>query len=75
VLGLGLFLERLGDRPRLLACVGLGFATHTGLLMIQYQAFMKGLRELAPYPDTFHGLWIARFSVPWELLRAWLRSG
>jgi hypothetical protein len=42
-----------------------------GLLLLQYQAFMHGLRDLVPYPDDAYGLFVARFIVPFSLLRMW----
>jgi hypothetical protein len=42
-----------------------------GLLLLQYETFMKGLRDIAPYPGGLYGLWIARFIVPVDLGR-WL---
>jgi hypothetical protein len=38
------------------------------LLLLQYQLFLRGWRDIAPYPDTLHGLWLARFVVPLRLL-------
>jgi hypothetical protein len=38
------------------------------LLMFQYQLFLKGWRDLAPYPDDLWSLWGARFVVPFRLL-------
>jgi hypothetical protein len=29
---------------------------------------MKGWRDLAPYPDTFRGLWVERFLVPFRVI-------
>ena len=43
-----------------------------GLLLVQYQTFMHGLRAVAPYPNGFYGLYVARFVVPFALLRRWL---
>jgi hypothetical protein len=40
------------------------------LLLLQYQLFMHGLRDLAPYPSGWYGLLVARFVVPVDLLRA-----
>jgi hypothetical protein len=47
--------------------------TLNGLLLLQYQTFMHGLRTLAPYPKGGYDLWLARFVVPFDLLR-WLLS-
>ena len=43
-----------------------------GLLLVQYQTFMHGLRTVAPYPDGWYGLYAARFMVPIALARRWL---
>lgn len=42
------------------------------LLLVQYQAFMHGLRDLVPYPTTAREILLDRFVVPWRLLRHWL---
>jgi hypothetical protein len=47
---------------------------HTFLLLVQYQAFMKGLRDVAPYPAGVYDLWVARFVVPFELIAWWWRG-
>jgi hypothetical protein len=57
---------------RKLAVVASVIVVHTGLLLVQYQAFMHGLRDLAPYPRGAYNLWLARFVVPVDLLREWL---
>ncbi|MBA3638734.1 MAG: hypothetical protein H0W53_05535, partial [Acidobacteria bacterium] len=57
---------------RKLAVVASVVVMHTGLLLVQYQAFMHGLRDLAPYPRGAYNLWLARFVVPFDLLREWL---
>jgi hypothetical protein len=41
-------------------------------LLLQYQTFMHGLRTVAPYPKGGYDLWLARFVVPFDLLRWWL---
>lgn len=46
-----------------LALVGLN-----GLLLFQYQVFMKGWRDIAPYPRGFVDLWLTRFVVPFRVL-------
>jgi hypothetical protein len=43
-----------------------------GLLLLQYQLFLKGWREIAPYPNGVYGLVFARFAVPFRLLGHWL---
>jgi len=73
VVGLAAWVQSPGARPRtgrLLVVAALVVAN--GLLLVQYQAFMKGLRDLAPYPDGWVDLWLARFAVPFRLLGHWL---
>ena len=48
------------------------FVLYTLLLLVQYQAFMHGLRGVIPYPDTPDGLWLARFRSPFIILDWWL---
>jgi hypothetical protein len=41
------------------------------LLLLQYQLAMKGLESIAPYPNGWFDMWIARFLVPGRLLAWW----
>lgn len=43
------------------------------LLLLQYQLYMKGLRDVAAYPAGWFGMVIERFVVPWRLVEWWLR--
>jgi hypothetical protein len=44
-----------------------------GLLLFQYQLFMRGWRTLAPYPDSsWVNLWLMRFVVPFRVLARWI---
>ena len=73
-LGLAALLDRWSPRLRTLA-IGSGvFVAHTFLLLVQYQAYMKGLRQIVPYPQGAYELWLARFKVPFDLVAWWLRS-
>ena len=74
VLGLAALLDR-GKRPSAVgASVCVAFTVHTFLLLVQYQAFMRGLRHVVPYPSGVEGLYFARFVAPFDLLRWWLSS-
>jgi len=72
VLGMAALFERWRDRPRLLVAISLVFIALNGLLLLQYQTFMHGLRAVAPYPNGWYGLYGARFVVPLTLARRWL---
>ncbi len=72
VLGLAALFDRWRDRPRLIAALAALFVAHTFLLLVQYQTFMHGLRDVAPYPTGLYGLFAARFAVPIALARQWL---
>lgn len=71
VLGLGAVMARWEQRPRLLAGLVVVAVTLNGLLLFQYQLFMKGWRDLSPYPRGWYGLWLARFWVPLRVLARW----
>ena len=69
VLGAAAVFERWDARPVRIAACATTFIVLTLLLLVQYEAFMHGARALAPYPKGFEGLWLARFAVPFRLLR------
>jgi hypothetical protein len=71
VLGLSALIDRWSPSLRTLAISGTVIVAHTFLLLLQYQLFMHGLRDVVPYPRGAYGLWIARFVVPWKVLTSW----
>jgi hypothetical protein len=70
-LGLAALIDRWKPAPGRLALASSVIVGHTFLLLVQYQAFMHGLREVAPYPRGAYNLWLARFVVPFDLARDW----
>jgi len=72
VMALAALFDRFGDRRELLAAIALGFTAYTFLLLLQYQAFMHGLRQVVPYPRGFVDLWLWRFRVPFDLFGWWM---
>jgi hypothetical protein len=69
-LGLAAAFDRLEKAPPgVLAGIAAVFVGLNLLLLLQYQTFMHGLDEIAPYPDRLYGLWLARFVVPFSLIR------
>jgi hypothetical protein len=72
-LGLAALIDRWSSSLKTLAIASGAAVAHTFLLLLQYQAFMHGLREVAPYPRGAYGLWLARFIVPFDLVAWWWR--
>jgi hypothetical protein len=73
VVGLAVWIDGSAAPSRLpRVAVVAAFVVANGLLLVQYQAFMKGLRDLSPYPGGLVGFWLERFVVPWRLLSRWL---
>jgi hypothetical protein len=71
VLGLAALAERWHDHPRVLIGAGGALVALNLLLLLQYQLFMHGLRDIAPYPRGVWGLALARFVTPFEFVRWW----
>jgi hypothetical protein len=72
VLGLAAVFDRIKARSEMMAGVTVAFTAYTFLLLLQYQAFMHGLRQVVPYPRGFVDLWLWRFRVPFDLVVWWL---
>lgn len=70
--GIAALAERWTPSLRGAAAVTSVLVAHTFLLLVQYQAFMHGLRDVAPYPRGAYNLWLARFVVPIDLVKKWL---
>lgn len=64
--------ERWRAHPRTIMALAVVLTALNGLLLVQYQTFMHGLRGVAPYPEGAYNLWVARFIVPIKLARLWL---
>jgi hypothetical protein len=59
-------------RPVWIRAAAVGLVVCNLLFLLQYQLFMRGFRDLVPYPATWRQVLIDRFVVPWELLaRLW----
>jgi hypothetical protein len=61
-------------RPGAVRAAALVLITYNVLFLFQYQLFMRGLRELVPYPTTVKQILIDRLTLPWRLARAWWSS-
>lgn len=71
VLGLAALFAEL-RRPIAMKTIASAFTAYTLLLLLQYQAFMHGLRQVVPYPRGFVDLWLWRLRAPFDLLQWWL---
>jgi hypothetical protein len=69
--GLGAVIQRLSLSPKAVSLAAGATVAYTFLLLVQYQAFMHGLRDVVPYPRGAFNLWLARFVVPFDLLARW----
>jgi hypothetical protein len=65
--------SRFGLGLRALVTIAAIIIVCNGLLLLQYQTYMHGLRTIAPYPGGFVDLWLMRFIVPFRLVAWWLR--
>ena len=74
VMGLGGLMSRWRSRIERLVLAGGGLVLANLLLLLQYQMFLKGWRDLAPYPAGFWDLWVARFVVPIRIAERLLGS-
>jgi hypothetical protein len=75
VIGLAALISSLDARLGLRALVTIIAVViiYNGLLLLQYQTFMHGLRTIAPYPGGYVDLYLMRFIVPFRLVAWWLR--
>jgi hypothetical protein len=71
VIGLASWIGVPGARGLRVTIVGALVAANF-LLLFQYEVFMKGHRDLAPYPAGWFNLWVARFVVPLRVVARWL---
>ena len=71
-LGLTALVERWAPRVRTLALASAAIVAYTFLLLVQYQAYLKGLTTIVPYPDGAYELWLARLTAPADLLAWWM---
>lgn len=60
------------NRPVLLRWTAVALVVYNLLFLLQYQLFMRGFTQLAPYPTTLQQVLFDRLTLPWHLLRAWI---
>jgi hypothetical protein len=57
--------------PGYVRAAAVGLTAYNLLFLLQYQLFMRGFRDLVPYPTTWKQVLVDRLILPWELMRAW----
>ena len=72
-LGLGgMFAAPFWQKRRVcLRWTALGLIAYNLLFVLQYQLFLRGFNQLAPYPTTPGEVFVERLIVPFRLLRSW----
>lgn len=50
----------------------LALVVYNGLFLLQYQLFMRGYRDLVPYPTTVKQILVDRLTLPFTLIGRWL---
>ena len=71
VVGLATWIQA-GRLPAKRIAVVVVLVAANWLFLLQYEIFMKGYRTLAPYPNGWFNLFVARFVVPVRLMARWL---
>ena len=59
-------------RPSARHWTAVALTVYNLLFLLQYQLFMRGFRELVPYPATAKQIFVDRLVLPWQLIRHWL---
>jgi hypothetical protein len=69
-LGFAAFGSALGRRVGVgwLRAAAIALVVYNGLLLLQYQLFMRGYRDLSPYPTTYREVLVDRLILPFRLL-------
>ena len=65
-------LPQVLRRPRAVQWLSAAAIAYNVLFLLQYQLFMRGIRELVPYPETVRQVFLDRLWLPWQLLWRWL---
>ena len=60
------------SRPALVAWFSVAAIAYNLLFLFQYQLFMRGMRDLAPYPETARQIFVDRLWVPFQFLLRWV---
>ena len=63
---------RMARRPVAVRWLSLGLVVYNLLFLLQYQLFMRGVVDLAPYPTTVTQVFVDRLLLPFHLVARWL---
>jgi len=59
-------------RPARVRWISVAAIAYNVLFLFQYQLFMRGMRDLVPYPETARQIFVDRLWLPFQLLLRWL---
>ena len=65
-------LPQLVRRPGSVRWVSAAAIAYNVLFLFQYQLFMRGMRELVPYPETARQIFLDRLWLPFQFLWRWM---
>jgi hypothetical protein len=65
-------LPTLVKRPGVVRWVSASAIAYNALFLFQYQLFMRGMRELVPYPETARQVFLDRLWLPFQFLWRWM---
>jgi hypothetical protein len=67
-----LALPQILRRPRAVQWLSVAAIAYNVLFLFQYQLFMRGMRELVPYPETARQVFLDRLWLPFQVLWRWM---
>jgi hypothetical protein len=65
-------LPQCARRPAMVRWVSAAALAYNVLFLFQYQLFMRGMRDLVPYPETAKQVFLDRLWLPFQLLWRWM---
>jgi hypothetical protein len=65
-------LPQFARRPAMVRWVSAAAIAYNVLFLFQYQLFMRGMRELVPYPETARQVFLDRLWLPFRFLWRWM---
>ncbi len=65
-------LPQLVRRPGVVKWLSASAITYNVLFLFQYQLFMRGMRDLVPYPETARQIFLDRLWLPFQFLWRWM---